>query len=75
MEAPAPVLTQEEARHPLWLKVKKHLEERLAQVRVENDKDHDERKTARIRGRINELKYLAALDKPAPQTVADDFKD
>ena len=78
MSGPAkrePVLTEHERQHPLWLKIKKHAEDRLALARERNDKSHPIDKTERLRGAIAELKHLAALDQPAPQTEADDFPD
>ena len=73
-----PVLTAEEAASPLWRKIKAHLEHRLEQTRERNDSpSRGEGQTQFLRGQIHEIKYLAALDKPAPQTEADDdkFKD
>lgn len=72
-----PVLNPADRQSPLWLKLKKHAEERLAKMRVRNDSMKlDEKDTASMRGRIAELKYLATLDNPAPQTEADEtFKD
>lgn len=67
-----PVLTSDEAASPLWKKIKAHVEARLAGVRAKNDKTQPMDKTEQLRGRIAELKYLAALDRPAPQMEADD---
>ena len=73
---PAPVLNEAEAQSPLWRKVKAHLEARLAMLREMNDSPkRNAEATALLRGAIKEVKNLAALDKPAPQTEADDFKD
>lgn len=68
-----PVLNEADLQSPTWIKIKKHLEERIAALRVRNDNGLlDERKTASLRGQLKEAKHLATLDKPAPQTDADD---
>ena len=67
-----PVIGQVDAQSAVWLKLKKHIGERLETLRAKNDADQDERKTSRLRGRIAELKYLMALDSPAPSLEADD---
>lgn len=70
------LLSEHERTNPVWVKIKKHLEGRLDLLRSMNDKHHDAETTARLRGRIREVKELAALDNPAPQMEADDlFKD
>lgn len=49
--------------NPLWLKLKPHLEQRLAYLRTQNDGDADATKTANLRGRIAEVKAMLQLDK------------
>lgn len=71
-EAREPVVSELERQSPLWLKLKSHMEKRIAALRVKNDSDKDTEATAKLRGRIAELKILAALDNPAPQLQADD---
>mgnify|MGYP001574846979 FL=1 len=68
----APLLTEIEKHSAVWQKIMKHLEERLSSLRARNDNDLDERRTARLRGRLAEIKHLLALDQPRPQTDADD---
>jgi hypothetical protein len=66
------ILNATEAQSPLWLKIKAHLEERLVEARLSNDGEHDVVKTARLRGRIAELKRIMALDKPPPSVTKFD---
>ena len=65
-------LTDGEKSHPLWARLKAHLEDRLAAARVRNDDPAmlaDQ--TAALRGRIGCLKSIIALgDEPLP---VDDF--
>lgn len=60
------ILNAAEAQSPLWVKIKAHLEARLDSARLKNDGDLDEVETAKLRGRITELKSFLALDKPPP---------
>jgi len=53
-----------EARTPLWMRLRGHMEQRLAELRAQNDTPLDDRKTAELRGRIAMLKELLAADKP-----------
>lgn len=55
-------LTKIEAQSQLWLKLKKHLEERLDVLRAKNDGDLDTTETARLRGRISEIKSMLSID-------------
>ena len=56
----------------VWLLVTKYCEERMAQLRRENDGDLDERRTAKIRGRIAEIqKFLRAGEEPTRDVVAN----
>jgi len=54
-------LEQSERNSPLWAKLAAHFEERLATTRNRNDSDHDEAATAKLRGRIAELRYTLSL--------------
>lgn len=65
-------LNEQEANDPLWLKLKEHLEARLASFRIKND-DHElgDARTALLRGQIAELKYFLSLDKPARGTPGE----
>lgn len=60
------LLTEHEKAHPIWAKVEAFLGQRLESLRKENDKDCDERETARRRGAINEVKTLMALGRETP---------
>lgn len=64
------------ARHDietaLWRKLEEYIEQRMDVLRKTNDGDLDALQTARLRGRIAELKNLLALSKDEPaQEVAD----
>lgn len=65
-------LTTEELHSPLWKKLKDHAESRVDKFRRKNDKDKDLVATAKLRGRIAEASYFAALENPAQQIEADD---
>lgn len=58
---------------PTWSKLRRHMEAQLDKLRRENDKDADPVRTAKLRGRIAQLKNLLALGNPqAPAMVADE---
>lgn len=57
------ILTIEEKRSPLWRKLEDYCENRLVDLRKENDGDRSEIDTAKIRGRIAEAKLLISLGK------------
>ena len=59
------VVTELERQSALWLKLKAHVEKRIASLRARNDNDKNAEETAKLRGRIAELKLIAALDNPA----------
>lgn len=61
------ILTIEEKRSPLWRKLKEYCENRLIDLRNENDGDRPELETAKIRGRIAEAKLLISLGKDTPK--------
>jgi hypothetical protein len=71
-DKPAALISEHERSSALWQKIRKHLEARRELLRAKNDGDLDERKTARLRGQIRELKNLMALDNPMPESEADD---
>jgi hypothetical protein len=60
-------LTREERASPLWARVREILEERIAKHRLANDSDRPPEETAKLRGRIAELKDLLKLEKDPPQ--------
>ena len=59
-------LSDGERSHPIWARIKAHLVNQLARLRVRNDAPADERDTAALRGRIAATKAFIALgdDKP-----------
>lgn len=56
----------------VWKRIREHLETRLETMRRKNDGDLGPEDTAKVRGRIAELKYLLGLDKPAPTQGTED---
>ena len=61
-------LTDEERRSALWRKLSAHAESRLQSLRIQNDGDKDAAETAKLRGRIAEVKVFLALgEEPAPE--------
>lgn len=64
------------ARHDietaLWRKLESYLEQRMETLRQTNDGDLDPMQTARLRGRIAELKSMLALSKDEPTVAAED---
>ncbi|HYN54395.1 MAG TPA: hypothetical protein VES38_06795 [Methylotenera sp.] len=66
------ILNSAEAQTALWIKIKAHLESRLDLCRLQNDGDSDAVHTAKMRGRILEIKSFLALDKPPPSIAAGD---
>jgi hypothetical protein len=65
------LLKQSDIGSATWQRIKQHIEERLNTARLKNDGELDAIQTARLRGQIAELKYLADLDKPDPQMEDD----
>lgn len=55
-----------------WTRFKAQITARLSDLRSSNDGDKSPEHTAKLRGRIAELKNLLALDIPAPAPVPDD---
>lgn len=54
------ILADHEKDSPVWIKIKAHLESRIALLRLQNDSNMDEIDTATIRGQIRECKALLA---------------
>ena len=71
------VLTPDEAASPVWLKLKKVMQAEIDYLRRQNDRDLDERKTARLRGRIVQLNAMLTWGDAQPMLVDDEklFKD
>ena len=61
-------LSPVERQDPVWQRVRGHIEERIDQLRRENDQDLSEVKTASTRGKISALTALLSLDRDAVVT-------
>lgn len=62
-------LTEGEKRHPLWVRLKAHLEHELDLARKKNDNSKlSEQDTAALRGNISRLKIIIDLGKDRPLT-------
>jgi hypothetical protein len=59
------MLNAEDLRTPTWRRAREQFEARLATARLQLEKDTDPVTTAKLRGRIAELKELLALQTPA----------
>lgn len=59
---------------PTWLRLKEHLEARLKDLRAQNDGRLDADETARMRGRIFEIKAFLALSVTTAPSESDDAK-
>lgn len=57
-------LQPHESASLLWQSLERHMNERLAQLRAQNDAHLPAERTADIRGRIAQLKELMSLAKP-----------
>lgn len=57
------LLNDLDIRSETWKRIKAHYEAELVKLRVQNDHDKDPMETAKLRGRIDEVKRLLALDK------------
>ncbi len=68
INAPQPQLrlAQHERGSEVWIKLEKHLTERLNTLRLQNDTDLPADATAKLRGRIFEIKSLLNLGKDLP---------
>jgi hypothetical protein len=67
-----PVINAFDRDSQTWRKLKKHLDDRIAALRIQNDGAHDAVKTADIRGAIRFAKELLALGNPPPVIAGDD---
>lgn len=68
INVPAPLfrLTPAERQSDAWRRLEKHLTDRLQSLRVQNDGDNSYEATAKLRGRIAELKAMLALAQDIP---------
>jgi hypothetical protein len=64
---PSLKLTPEDRRSRVFITLMTHWEERLKMLRSQNDGDNDALATAKLRGRIAELKLNLSLDKELPE--------
>lgn len=62
------VLKEHELNSSTWMKIQTHLEERLALLRAKNDASKTIEETEKLRGRIDEVKFMLALAEPEPET-------
>lgn len=64
-------LADGERAHPLWTRLRRHLEYMRDRERERNDRPMSESETANVRGRIKMLKELIRLgDDPPPDATA-----
>jgi len=70
VERPENTLAIADVQSPTWAKVRDYLQQRLAQLREENDSG-DTEITTRRRGRIAEIKDMLALEEEARHGGAD----
>lgn len=54
-------LDRNDLESSLWKRLQAHYEERLRVLRAQNDGDMDDKQTARMRGRIAEIKGFLVL--------------
>lgn len=66
------LLSDTDKAQGLWVRLRAHLEGRLAAARVRNDKPLTEPETALLRGEIKTLKHIIALGDDRPQIVTGD---
>ena len=64
------LLNAAEKNNLLWKKLKSHYEEKLEACRKQNDGELDPIQTAKLRGRIVEIKSFLALENPPPSLKA-----
>lgn len=61
-------LTYADKASGLWLRLSAHLEYRLADARIKNDRPLTEFETAMLRGEIKAIKRILALGNDRPMT-------
>jgi hypothetical protein len=59
-------LSQGDKLNPLWIRMEQYWTNKLAMLRQNNDADLDSEETAKLRGRISEIKAMLALGKDRP---------
>lgn len=60
------MLAPHERNSALWQRLIKHCNQRLEDLRLQNDGDRDDQQTAKLRGRIAEVKAIIALADDLP---------
>jgi hypothetical protein len=65
-------LTEHDKTSSLWMRLKAHLEGRLAVARIRNDAVLPEPETSALRGEIKTLKALIKLDAARPILTGED---
>jgi len=65
-------LGHNEIHSALWIRLKEYYEARLITLRQRNDGDLDQIATARVRGRIQEIRNFLALENQAPEVGIND---
>jgi hypothetical protein len=65
-------LSEHDKAQGLWLRLKAHFEDRLADTRKRNDAALSEPETAALRGEIRCLKTIIALGNSRPMTGEDE---
>lgn len=65
------ILTHVEKDSPLWNRLMGYLDARLKRLRIENDADRTPEQTARLRGRIDEVKLMMGLNNDQPIVEPD----
>jgi hypothetical protein len=62
-------------QNPLWIRLRADFEQRIAEHRLANDADQTPETTAKLRGRIEELKGLLRLADDQPTRESQSFTD
>lgn len=72
-----PLITTHDRNSAVWQKLKPYLESRLEMLRQQNDGNRTEAQTAKLRGRIAEIKAILSLGTDKPQVPDENalFKD
>lgn len=65
-------LTPQEIQSAVWIKLRDHMEQRLAMLRCQNDGDLSPEQTIKLRGRVAQLKELLALANTTPAQAEPD---
>lgn len=66
-------LSNEEKDSKLWTRLVEHFESKLMSLRIQNEGDKTEIETAKLRGRIAEIKSILSLGKET-NAIRQDFE-